>query len=279
MMKVNEFINNGFFVHTFENIDALMSIKNECEAICKQRLGKRFTSLEKYHQVEQSQQQHDELQFEIYSVLNKIKFHHQFLSDNLAFFTSLCGPDIDVQTNTYLRITRPGVKKDNIGIHRDTDYGNSAYEISLSLPLVDQKNGAGLNVVPGSHLKPTHVVEQVPREDVIKGTNKNEMGFLYAPKIPVALDEKSLSCFDLKFGQGIGFTLGLLHGQIANTSEDTRWSIDFRFKNSFHPSTKNLKDNYYMKFGSGGAIANIANSYYRLNPNETEDLTSVILVD
>jgi ectoine hydroxylase-related dioxygenase (phytanoyl-CoA dioxygenase family) len=180
---------------------------------------------------------------------------------------------LDVQTQAYLRISRPNQKRDNIGLHRDTDYGNSAYEISFSLPLIDQAEGSGLNVISGSHKYKEYVVEQLARQDVVKGTPKNEMGFLYAPKTPVNIDNKNLKCVSLPYGTGLGFTLGLIHGQIMNTSEMTRWSIDFRVKNSFHPVTKNLKDDYYCSFRTG-LISNIAQEYYDHNPEEKSTLVS-----
>ena len=273
MNQADSFVKDGYFVHAFEKLDALQRVKNDCEAICQDRLGGKFTSLEDYHLIDISADEHDQLQFDIYSYLNKQKHHHQFVEDNLAFFTALLGPDLDIQTNHYLRITRPGYEIDNIGIHRDTDYGNTAYEVSLSMPLIDQETGAGLNVIPGSHFKEHHVVEQVNRKDVVKGTNKNEMGFLYAPKIPVGLNEKDLECIDLRFGQALGFTLGLMHGQVVNKSQKTRWSIDFRLKNSFHPICKNLKQNYYSSFKSG-PVSLVGNQYYDINIEEVDALRS-----
>lgn len=270
-MQNQPFTENGFFIHRFEKLGMLEKIREDCEYLCKTRFGEKFTALGHYHHIDVSQQDHDAFQYELYSHLNQQKYHHQFVTDNLSFFTSLLGPDIDIQANTYLRISRPGTETDNIGIHRDTDYGNSAFELSLSLPLISQEAGAGLNVIPGSHLKTSHDVEQVKRKDVDKGTDKNEMGFLYAPKIPVSLNKNELKCISLAFGQGLGFSLGLMHGQIVNSSSMTRWSIDFRLKNSFHPVTKNLKDGYYVNFKKGD-LTNIGSAYYAVNPDEVCDL-------
>ena len=37
------------------------------------------------------------------------------------------------------------------------------------------------------------------------------------------------------FGSALFFWTGLLHGSFVNTSEETRWSFNTRFKNSFSP--------------------------------------------
>tara|TARA_R110001583_G_scaffold131271_1_gene283001 strand:- start:14019 stop:14867 length:849 start_codon:yes stop_codon:yes gene_type:complete len=263
----NHLVNDGYFIHEFTKLDALKKIRELCQEECFKYFPSAFSELANYHRIDNTSDQHDDFQYHLFSSLNKLKLHHQFVKDNLSFFTQLFGPDLDVQTQAYLRISRPNQKQDNIGLHRDTDYGNSAYEVSFSLPLIDQTEGAGLNVIASSHKYKEYEIEQVVRQDVAKGDPKNRMGFLYAPKTPVNIDYKNLKCISLPFGAGLGFTLGLIHGQIQNTSDMTRWSIDFRVKNSFHPVTKNLKDDYYSSFRSG-LISKIAKEYYDNNPEE-----------
>ncbi|WP_448249248.1 hypothetical protein [Thalassotalea agariperforans] len=261
------FQDEGYFIHEFKQLSALDEIQKLCTSLCRETFKTEFTELAKYHELVISAEQHDKFQFLVYQKINELKLHQQFVSDNIDFFISIIGPDIDLQTNTYLRISRPGQELDNIGMHRDTDYGNSAFEISISLPLITQTQGCGLNIVPKSHLLTEHIVEQVNREDVEKGTNKNEMGFLYAPKHLKNLQDEQLKNISLPFGSGLGFSLGLIHGQKVNTSNMTRWSIDFRFKNSFHPMTKNLKKGYYTNFNRGSVTA-LAEVYYKNNESE-----------
>jgi len=139
-MTINDltFAQDGYFVHQFEQLKFLQQIKDVCETLCREEFPDSFTSLADYHQLKISAKQHDEFQFKVYKKVNELNLHRQFVEDNIDFFISLFGPDIDLQTFTYLRIARPGAELDNIGMHRDTDYGNSAFEVSLSLPLVDQ---------------------------------------------------------------------------------------------------------------------------------------------
>lgn len=271
MFDYKLFQSDGYFIHKFEQLNALVEIQKLCTSLCQKTFATEFTELAKYHELAISAEKHDKFQFLVYQKINELKLHQQFVNDNIDFFVAIFGPDIDLQTNTYLRIARPNQELDNIGMHRDTDYGNSAFEISISLPLISQTQGCGLNIVPKSHLFTEHIVEQVNREDVEKGTNKNEMGFLYAPKQLKNLKEEQLKCISLPFGNGLGFSLGLIHGQKINTSNMTRWSIDFRLKNSFHPISKNLKAGYYTRF-KRGTISSIAEDYYTVNNHELLDL-------
>jgi len=266
------FSQNGYFIHQFDHLTFLNKIKAVCETLCREEFSNSFTSLAEYHKLNISAKEHDEFQYKVYKQINDLNLHRQFVEDNIDFFIAMFGPDIDLQTNTYLRIARPGSELDNIGMHRDTDYGNSAFEVSLSLPLIDQQAGCGLNIVPKSHLFTEHKVEKVNRIDVGKGTDKNEMGFLYAPKKLLNLKDEQLKTISLPFGQGLGFSLGLIHGQKENTSRMTRWSIDFRLKNSFHPMTKNLKQGYYTRLKTS-SIAMLAQGYYQCNTADEQLLT------
>lgn len=267
MIDINAFKQQGYFTYQFQHLKHLKAIKTTCEQLAQEFFGDKFTTLARYHEIELTNDEHDEFQFAVFTRLNEEKKHREFVKDNLAFFTAIFGQDLDVQTNLYLRIARPNMFTDNIGIHRDTDYGNSAYEVSLSLPLVSQVEGCGLNVIPQSHLFPEREIEQFNREDVERGTPKNQMGFLYAPKKILGIEDSQLQCISLPFGSGLGFTLGLIHGQKANHTDMTRWAIDFRIKNSFHPLTKNLKAGYYTRLTTS-VVGELGDAYYALNEEE-----------
>jgi len=146
--------------------------------------------------------------------------------------------------------------------------------LSLSLPLISQVEGCGLNVIPKSHLFTKRNIKQFNRVDVERGKAKNQMGFLYAPKEILDLDEHQLKCISLPFGSGLGFSLGLIHGQTVNHTNMTRWAIDFRIKNTFHPLTKNLKEGYYTPLNTS-AIQDIAKDYYSINVDEKSTLNNV----
>ena len=270
-----EFSQDGYFTHKFETLSALQEIREICESMAKAAFPQQYTSLDNYHLIDIDSKAHDDFQYQVFTRLNDKKLHHQFVNQNLNFFISLFGPDIDIQTKTYIRIARPGKQLDNIGMHRDIDYGNSAYEISLSLPLINQKAGCGLSIIPKSHLFIDQKTQQLNREDVERGDTKNEMGFLYAPKRLTGIKKEQEKCICLPFGSGLGFTLGLIHGQEENTSNMTRWSIDFRIKNSFHPVNKNLKHDYYTRFNQG-ILTELAKKFYQVNPDEFNLLTNIV---
>lgn len=271
MIDLTQFQQQGFFTCQLGEIKALDKIKLVCENLARESFSDSFHSLEKYHEIELTAEQHDDFQYKLFCELNDKKLHHELVKDNIEFFKALFGPDIDIQTQLYLRIARPGKALDNIGMHRDTDYGNSAYEVSVSFPLVSQPEGCGLNIIPASHLFDAPEIEQFNRLDVNQGDKKNKMGFLYAPKKLLGLNEELYQCVSLPYGHALGFSLGVIHGQVENQSNVTRWNIDFRVKNSFHPLTKNLKHGYYSSL-TKSVVRELAEDYYIKNEQEAPTL-------
>ena len=103
-------------------------------------------------------------------------------------------------------------------------------------------------------------VKLTPKED------SNEVN-----NVMLGIEENQLQCISLPFGSGLGFSLGLIHGQKANQTQMTRWAIDFRVKNSFHPLTKNLKQGYYTTLQTS-VISQLGQAYYELNDEERSTL-------
>ena len=163
--------------------------------------------------------------------------------DNIDFLIPLLGPDIDIQTDFYLRISRPNLENDFIDWHRDTFYGNSYWELNFWFPIFELEKGAGLMVVDASHLESANNVHSTDdkntfRNKVTKGSLANELGYLYAPKVDDTisnLDTSRIKLLTPQFGQGIIFFTHMAH-RAHNSSSKTRISADLRIKNMFAPT-------------------------------------------
>src|SRR5262249_35005727 len=149
-------------------------------------------TLETSHEVlgDAPQRQLD-LQLHMTSLLRRERWHLDIFRPNAQVFLSLLGTEIDIELAPYLRIVRPDRPEDNIGIHRDTVYGASPFEISVFVPFVDLDDGAALRVEPGSHLKSEAEIPFVRTESadplLVKGSPKHQLGYPYAPQV---LDER-----------------------------------------------------------------------------------------
>ena len=151
------------------------------------------------------------------------------------------GGDILYQREPYLRIARPGVVEDQIGIHRDTHYGASPHEWVLWFPLTDAVGGAELRILPGSHLQPDDAYPwtATPISGVEKGSDKQWLGFRYSLKKMSDEVENATVPVPCKLGQAILFNSACVHGQKVNNASWTRFSVDVRFVSASDNANQN----------------------------------------
>lgn len=185
------------------------------------------------------------------------------IESNIGYFHRLIGRDLHIQAKPFLRISRPGVADDNIGLHRDTWYGDTPYEISVWIPFTDTDEGNALRVAPGSHLwsEAAYPVERIDG-GVEKDSVKHSLGFIHGS--PKRLETRVETIpLPVQVGQMIVFSLALLHGQEVNRSARTRVSMDVRLANSLAPvKFARSRDEHYYERLSASPLMQVAQRYY-----------------
>ena len=143
------------------------------------------------------------------------------------FLNALLGPDIAVQKSTNLVIQQPG----DIAVsptHRDAP-PNSMYEVVAWIPLVDCYGTKGLTVLDKDS-------SRTGLDLLTRSEDNNELDLLVKSKGQKA---------ELKFGSAIFFWSALLHSVPVNIEDETRWSLNLRYKNLYSPyGGKGLDDHY-----------------------------------
>lgn len=123
----------------------------------------------------------------------------------------LVGNELAMQRNINLSIQLPGDDSSLLPIHSDTLQGDSPYEVVLWVPLVDCYDTKSM---------------------------------FFAKKYPIStkgktLDELYVECdpyfVDCKYGEALIFSQNWLHGNRINETNETRWSLNCRFKSLFSP--------------------------------------------
>lgn len=261
-----DFVDNGYDVFEINNKDGLNEIRFFIEEYLKNKISYDL-SLESYHEFVNSNDDHKKHQFDVFEKVNEKGLHKRLIEDNITQWIGILGPDIDIQSFCYVRSARPGKSEDNIGYHRDTFYGNSAYETSSLFVLTNNDENGVIKLAKGSHKWGEVKYEKVVSESVKKGSNESKMGFLYEPKILDNSYSEELFPVQSKIGECLLFNLGALHGLEVNNDDITRWSIDFRVKSAFSPVSKNLRKDYYMPLRRG-PLTTAALEYYRNNKEE-----------
>jgi len=207
-----------------------------------------LTRLEDYHEVV-AEAEHLEVWFGAASWCWEAGLGRRIVEAELSFLRAFIGLDLHVQRYPYLRVARPGRPDDVTGIHRDTLYGASPYEVSLVVPLVDVDADSALRVVTGSHTAPAdrYPATRVDSEVVASGSTRHLLGFPYAPQMLDPAVERDAEPVPLRVGQALVMGLGLVHGQVVNSGAHTRVSLDVRVVNSLAPVefSRGVRGDYY----------------------------------
>ena len=139
-----------------------------------------------------------------------------------------------IQTNLYLRATRPNVDKEteSVGWHRETFYGpNMGKSINLWTPILGVNNENTLRFIPNSQDIPESsiITNQITDKVTKKESAGHVTGLLYAPKIIIGgIDLNNAIAMNVPEFHSSIFSGLLIHGSALNFSQNIRFSVDLR---------------------------------------------------
>lgn len=179
-------------------------------------------------------QEFRDLHYQLNVSLNKSQLIFDLFQNEIELLCAIFGIDIDIQSYPTLRITRPGIKEDNLRIHRDIEYGASIYENSLWTPFFDINPGGGLKVLSSS-IEAGYEGYSINQLDspFSKDSKEAKSGLLYDYK-DIVLNDQEMAMLEeplVQFGQFLVIPQMLVHGSIKNDTQLTRWSVDTRICN------------------------------------------------
>ncbi len=242
-----EFIEKGYFVLDLNNMEYVKEASDLLQKHLQKITNNSEITLYNYHAFFEDNDKHYEMQFQMLQFFREQQFAQNIIQSNIDVYQFLLGPDLEIQTEPYLRITRPHKPKDNIGYHRDTFYGTGPGEISSVIPFINLSEKSTLSVVPKSHIIPDRFfkLNQVVNTEVPKDSKRHKMGFLYAPKVMDPEIRNDVIPIPLKRGQALVFMLSIIHGSEENNTDYPRWSTDIRVRNSLTSLNEAMKAGYY----------------------------------
>ena len=126
-----------------------------------------------------------------------------------------------MQKRINLSIQLPNDNSSLLPVHADTWAGDSAYEIVVWVPLVDCFRTKAMFILP--------------QNKVVKLNNnfKNLAGENSEDLFQNIKDD--VKWLEVKFGEILLFNQSLPHGNRINKENETRWSMNCRFKSIFTP--------------------------------------------
>jgi ectoine hydroxylase-related dioxygenase (phytanoyl-CoA dioxygenase family) len=249
MLKPEQFVHaietEGYVVADLPDATPVRYVREALRQELRNILSNRTVELETYHELDLSDEDHLQVHARIAAFARKNQVSKLILLAQLPFFKQIFGPDVAMTCRDNVRIARPGKEIDVFGLHRDSDYGNTAYEVNLFIPFVRLDDKSGLSVVPRSHSLDQDAdfrIKKVKHPTITEGSPRHQLGFMHTANVIDNLSEimVRVGCDKpltppLAVGQTLAFAPHLIHGQDVNAGNVTRWSLDFEICNALAP--------------------------------------------
>lgn len=226
--SLESFLKSGFQVIEL-NQEILKKIESVITA-CLQDLMGEVPDLEKLHEIVSPSGLNDLRLNVIKNLSSYNEIHHLIWELSNGWLSELIGnEDISVQKIINTSIQLPYDSSSILPLHSDVLAGNSPYEVIMWFPFMEVEKTSSFYLLPLERsLKYYQEGVFLSREEIFEKENN----FLVWP--------------ELKKGQGLLFSTGLLHGNVVNETIKTRVSCNVRFKSMFSPYNKKRPGDYFI---------------------------------
>jgi sporadic carbohydrate cluster 2OG-Fe(II) oxygenase len=213
-----EFIEKGFIIREAANKDALNKIQ---KFVIDMLTSKGGDSLDHAHKNISISELND-FRLDVINELNAQPWLREAYF-NLAkpYLDILVGNELAMQKNVNLSIQCPNDDSSLLPIHSDTWDGNSPFEAVLWVPFVDCSKTKSMFIL---NAQKYNKFEKAYKKKEVKSAND-----LYKNLKP------HIEFVKIKHGEFMLFNQNLPHGNIINKSNETRISLNCRFKSLFTP--------------------------------------------
>ncbi len=221
----NIFLRKGFIVKKVENLKSLNYINDLIKKNLIKILGLK-TSIKNFNlnslHLFISQKILNKVRLDLINDINndkKFRQNYHLLAENML--ENIVGNELAMQNNINLSIQLPGDESSLLPIHSDTWSGDSPFESVLWLPLVNCYKSKSMFILNSSKVKKFNSVFNSKKIKSISDLYKNF--------------KRDLNFIKINFGDYLLFNQNLPHGNLINTTNETRVSLNCRFKGLFTP--------------------------------------------
>ena len=133
----------------------------------------------------------------------------------------IVGNEVSMQLKVNLSIQLPDDDSSLLPIHADTWSGDSPFEVVAWIPLVDCYKTKSMYILPANKYP---IIEK--NFKTMSDANTDDL---------FSSVEKDLEWLEIKYGEVLIFNQALPHGNRVNLENESRWSMNCRFKAVFTP--------------------------------------------
>ena len=232
----DQYLKQGYVIQDIEDMDYLNWIRDfYCKIITKalsklneNRSENILNKIHKYISIADL----NKFRLDIINKINSDKnFRKNFYKISKSLIDIVVGNEVVMQLRVSLSIQLPKDDSSLLPVHADTWTGVSPFETVVWLPLVDCYKTKSMFILP-------------PPKNEILSKLFSDKKVKKSEDVYKAI-EKDLIWLDVKYGQVVIFDHSLPHGNIINKENETRWSMNCRFKSIFTPYADKRIGEYY----------------------------------
>ena len=222
----NDFINNGYIIGECESMDELDKIQLFIAKTISDYLKLDITGdvkdfLDGVHSEMDETNINDARLHVIQQMNSQPWIRASYFAIARKAISIIVGNELAMQRRINLSVQMPNDASSVLPVHADTWSGDSPYEVVLWVPYVDVFNTKSMFI-----LSP---------EDNAKHEKRFSDGSLGAAHELMEAIKPDAKWLDIPYGNFLLFTQNLMHGNVLNTENTTRWSSNCRFKSVFSP--------------------------------------------
>jgi sporadic carbohydrate cluster 2OG-Fe(II) oxygenase len=219
--NIQSFIDNNYLVFKNENKSCFDLLYDSVSSSLSSKLGVDGLRLNKLHHFIKREDLNS-LRLEAFKEVNALhNWESLYYSLAKSALKELIGPDISIQIKLNLSIQMPNDETSLLLLHSDTLSGQSPYELVLWTALTDAYDSNAMYIFSATQSRTLY--QKLPLYQH-KGMSK-------------LFDDNSVAAKPLNVTRGtcILFSSTLFHGNRLNETNDTRVSLNCRFKALFSP--------------------------------------------
>jgi sporadic carbohydrate cluster 2OG-Fe(II) oxygenase len=221
-----EFLGTAYVMRDVEDLAALDALRREIVLAAARLIGRPAPGddgefLDNIHRLVPVEKLND-LRLGLYREINaKPWFRPTYFKLARGIVESLVGNELAMQNRINFSIQMPQDRSSLLELHADVFAGETPYQVVQWLPLVDVRGTKSMFIL--ERPKSDKVCER------LKGFSEGGMSALYD------VVKADLRWLDIPYGKVLVFSPNVLHGNVINEEETTRWSLNCRYTGLFTP--------------------------------------------
>ena len=225
-VMTEEYLRQGYVIRPVANEEALEWIRQKIYNLSEQNVTtdgpKEVNSLLNNIHESITVKELNDFRLKIIGGINaEPEFRKQYFNLAQPYLDTLVGNELSMQLRINMSIQFPGDESSLLPVHADTWSGDSPFEVVVWTPLVDCYGSKSMYI-----LAPEQNNRIEKTVDLRSGDSSEDLYQSISDDI---------QWLEVKYGEVLIFNQALPHGNRVNTENETRWSMNCRFKSVFTP--------------------------------------------